>query len=244
MPDWRAPIRERLAGLNLTPAREVEIVEELAGHLDEQYQELLARGISEDQAQRLALEELESHDLLAQRLRQARQAVWREPLPVGTDGKGNFMESLWHDWKVALRMMRNRPAFSAAVAGMLALGVAGNAAIFSIFNGLFLRPLPFAEPARLVDLDETAPLWNLARVGISNTDYDLWQKGNGTFEGMAFFSIGGANLSAADGTAQRIKTASVTWGLLSVLGLKPAVGRDILPEEDRPGRHGRHPSGV
>jgi putative ABC transport system permease protein len=235
MADWRTPVRERLAGLNLTPAREAEIVEELAGHLEEQYQELLSRGVSEDQAQRLAIEELESPDLLAQRLRQTRQLVWREPVPVGTGGKGNFMEGLWHDWKVAFRMMRNRPAFSAAVAGMLALGVAGNAAIFSVFNGLFLRPLPFAEPARLVDLDETAPRWNLTRVSISNPDYDLWQKGNATFEGMAFYSNGGANLSAPDGTAQRIKTSEVTRGLLSVLGLKPVIGRDILPDEDRPG---------
>ena len=59
------------------------------------------------------------------------------------------MESFWYDTKVALRLMRNRPAFSFAVAGMLALGVAGNAAIFSIFNGLFLRPLPFAEPVMI-----------------------------------------------------------------------------------------------
>ena len=120
------------------------------------------------------------------------------------------MESYWHDWRVAVRMMRNKPAFSLAVAGMLALGVAGNAAIFSIFNGLFLRPLPFPEPARLVDLDETAPKWNLARGSINNPNYDAWQKGNSTFDGTAFFSAGGANLSTEDGGAHRVKTASVT----------------------------------
>jgi predicted permease len=235
MPDWRTPVRERLAGLNLTPAREAEIVEELAGHLDEQYQELRARGVSEERALRLAVEELEGRDFLADRLRQTRQPAWHEPLPVGGERKGNIMESFWHDWKVALRMMRNRPSFSVAVIGMLALAVAGNAAIFSIFNGLFLRPLPFAEPARLVNLDEKAPQWNLTSVSISNPDYALWQKGNATFEGMAFFDTGGANLAAQDGTALRIKTARVTKDLLSVLGLKPVMGRDILTEEDRPG---------
>src|SRR5436190_14719020 len=130
--------------------------------------------------------------------------------------------------------MKTKPGFSLAVAGMLALGIAGNAAIFSIFNGLFLRPLPFPEPARLVDLDETAPKWNLVRVGISNMDYDAWQKGNRTFSGMAFFNLGGVNLTTDDGASQRIKTASVSKDMLSVLGLKPVIGRDILPEEDRP----------
>jgi predicted permease len=234
MPDWRALIRERLRGLNLAPTREAEIVEELSGHLDEQYRELRARGVPESDAQRLAIEELESGDLLAGCLRQLRQPRAYDPLPVG-GGKGNFMESLWHDWKVALRMVRLRPAFSGAVVVMLALGVAGNAAIFSIFNGLFLRPLPFAEPERLVDLDETAPKWNLTRVSVSNPDSDLWQKGNATFDGMAFYTNGGINLLAPDGSAQRIKVASVTYKLLSVFGLKPVIGRDILPEEDRPG---------
>src|SRR5213593_5240748 len=107
------------------------------------------------------------------------------------------MSTLVHDLKLAFRMMASKPAFSLMVVGMLALGIAGNAAIFSIFNGLFLRPLPFAESGRLVDLDETAPKWNLVRVGISNPDYDAWLKGNSTLERIAFFDTGGANLTTA-----------------------------------------------
>jgi predicted permease len=221
MPDWKELVRQRLAGLRLAPAREAEIAEELADHLEQRYGELLAGGIGPAEATRMAMEELEARESLAR--------------SIETGIRGNFMESYWRDWIVAIRMMRNKPAFSLAVAGMLALGVAGNAAIFSIFNGLFLRPLPFAEPARLVDLDETAPKWNLTRVGINNTNSDAWQKGNATFDGMAFFNAGGANLSTDGGGAQRINTASVTKDLLSVLGLKPVIGRDILPEEDRPG---------
>ena len=71
------------------------------------------------------------------------------------------MSILVHDLKLAFRMMASKPAFSLMVVGMLALGVAGNAAIFSIFNVLVVRPLPSAESERLVDLDETAPKWNL-----------------------------------------------------------------------------------
>jgi predicted permease len=235
MPDWKQPIRERLAGLNLEPAREAEIVEELASHLDERYRELISSGAGAERAARMALEELESRQALAARLSQTRLRAAREPLPIGGGRKGRLMENLWYDTKVAIRLMKHRPAFSAAVAGMLALGIAGNAAIFSIFNGLFLRPLPFPDPARLVELDETAPSWNLKRVSISGPDYDAWQKNNQTFESMAFFNTGGANLTSDDGAAQRIKTAGVSHRMLATFGLKPVARRDFLPEEDRPG---------
>jgi predicted permease len=123
--------------------------------------------------------------------------------------------------------------FSLMVVGMLAVGIAGNSAIFSIFNGLFLRPLPFERPDRLVDLDETAPKWNLKYVGVSNPDYAAWRKENRTFESMAFFDGASFNLSGR-GQAQRVRGARVTRDLLDVLRLKPALGRDFLEKEDRP----------
>lgn len=234
MPDWKQAVRERIRGLGLAPSREADIVDELASHLDERYRELVAGGLRCDEAARSVMEELETGDALAARLRKTRQPMASEPMTMGSARRGSLMESLWHDWRVAFRMMRKRPGFTLAVAGMLALGVAGNAAIFSIFNGLFLRPLPFANPGQLVDLDETAPKWNLERVGISNQDYNDWQQGNKTFDGMAFFGNGGANLTTGDGATQRIKIGEVTKDLLSVLRLRPLIGRDIRPEEDRP----------
>src|SRR6267143_163822 len=144
------------------------------------------------------------------------------------------MSTLAHDLKIALRTIKTKPGFSLMVIGMLALGIAGNAAIFSVFNGLFLRPLPFAEPERLVDLDETAPRWNLKYVGVSNPDYYAWRKQNTTFEGMAFFDGSSFNLSGL-GQAQRIQGARVTYDLVDVLKLKLALGRNFRPEEDRPG---------
>ena len=144
------------------------------------------------------------------------------------------MTGLLHDFKVAWRAMVARPAFSLMVIGMLALGIAGNAAIFSLFNGLFLRPFPFPHPERLVDVDETAPQWNLEFVGTSNYDQDLWRKSTQTFEGIAFFTGGGGNLSG-EGSVQRVRGAQVTWNLLDVLGLKPALGRSFTAADDKPG---------
>ena len=144
------------------------------------------------------------------------------------------MSGLVSDLKVAFRNMRTKLAFSLMVVGMLALGVAGNAAIFSVFNGLFLRPLPFPEAEQLIDLDETAPKWNLHYVGVSNPDFYVWRKNNSTFDGMAFFIGNSFNVSDR-GTAQRILGATVTYDLLDVLKLKPVLGRNFLPAEDLPG---------
>ena len=230
MPEWESIIRKRLEELRLDGVREAEIVEELTAHLDDRYRELITSGIPHHQAIEAAAGELNSSELVNARLRRASaRAV------LGVSGGSSIVESIWHDLKVAFRMIRMNPAFSAAVIGMLALGVAGNAAIFSIFNGLFLRPMPFADPSRLVDLNETAPKWNLKYVGVSNRDYADWQKGNRTFDGMAFLAGGGANLTTANGAAQRIRTNDVTFNLLDVLGLKPVLGRNFIPEEDRPG---------
>lgn len=225
MPDWKHRIRERLRDVKLDPAREAEITEELSTHLDDRYRELVSSGVAAADAEGIAAAELETLAIPPR--------PWPEPLPVGGGSNGSVFAGFWHDLKVAARGARSKPVFSSAVVFMLAVGIAGNAAIFSIFNGLFLRPLPFPEPNRLVDIDETAPKWNLVRVGVSNPDYDSWQKGNTTFERMAFGTGNGANLSDG-GVAQRIDGAQVTWNMLSVLGLKPVIGRDFVPEDDKP----------
>src|SRR5215470_14158314 len=92
------------------------------------------------------------------------------------------LDNLIHDVRVAIRHVRAAPWFSLLVVGMLAAGIGANAAIFSAVNSLFLRPLPFIDSDRLVDLDETAPLWHLARVGVSGPDLYDWRTGNRTFD--------------------------------------------------------------
>src|SRR5713226_7434703 len=233
MPEWKQLVRARLQGLQLDGAREVEIVDELSQHLEDRYDALRSTGLPEAEAHRQALDELKDSRLLTEELSKIRRPPAVEPMGLPSR-KGGYMSSFTSDLRVALRNMRTKPAFSLMVVGMLALGVAGNAAIFSIFNGLFLRPLPFPEAQQLIDLDETAPKWNLHFVGVSNPDFYLWRGNNSTFDGMAFFTQASFNLSDR-GNAQRILGATVTHDLLDVLRLKPALGRNFLPEEDRPG---------
>ena len=234
MPDWRKVLEERLARAKLDPASETEIIEELAQHADSRYEELRLNGIPDEECGRRVLAELDCGDSLVR----AARLIYRPPVPIATLGiprhRKGYMQGIINDLKIAFRNIRTHPSFSVLVVGMLASGIAGNAAIFSIFNGLFLRPLPFAESDRLVELDETAPKWNLRYVGVSNPDFYEWRKNNSSFDGMAFFRGASYNLSDG-GRVERVDAAQVTREMLDLLRLRPVLGRDFRPEEDRPG---------
>jgi putative ABC transport system permease protein len=228
MPDWKRIVRDRLAGLKLAGSRESEVFDELAQHLEDRYEELLLSGIPAADAERIALEPLNASPSLVEALSRARHAPAPEP-----PARASHLAGLLYDLRISLRGMRQKPSFSLLVAGMLALGIAGNAAIFSTFNSLFLKPLPFPDSARLIDLDDTAPQWNLHYVGISEPDLFAWRGHNSTFDSMAFFDNPDFNLSRM-GPAQHIRGAKVTRDMLDVLGLKLVLGRNFLPEEDMP----------
>src|ERR1700733_5828235 len=89
MPEWKAEILRRLSPLKLAPTREAEIADELSQHLEDRYQELLARGQSEDAASRTALDELKEEEVLARSLKRVEKNSYREPIAPGKD-TGNF----------------------------------------------------------------------------------------------------------------------------------------------------------
>jgi predicted permease len=234
MPDWKQAIRAHLVAAKLDPFTEIELIEELEQHLEDRYQELRATGVDEDEGWRSTVAELDGAELLVRAARMARRSPPRRRAIGVQASKGEFMHGSLHDLKIALRNLRTKPSFSLMVIGLLAVGIAGNAAMFSIFNSLFLRPLPFAESDKLVDLDETAPKWNLKYVGVTSSDCFEWSKGNETLEAMAFFRGSSYNFSDG-GTAQRVQGAQVGREMLDVLRLTPLLGRNFTPEEDRPG---------
>ena len=144
------------------------------------------------------------------------------------------MHNLLLEIRYALRMLVKAPGFTAMAVFTLSLGVAGSSALFSVYNGLFLKPLPFPESERLVDLDEAAPRWNLEYTGLNAVDLDAWKKQNQTLEDMAAWNGRGFSVALED-RAERIEGAAVTHNLAAVLGLQPALGRMISPQEDSPG---------
>jgi len=225
MSEWNEIVRRKLAGMKI----ESDIIEELSQYLEDRYEELRAGGVPEIDARRRALEGLDDARALSCELRRAKRAKAAET-PTHT---GAPLSLAVYDLRMAVRAARSRPGFSIMVIGILALGIAGNAAIFSLFNGLFLKPLPFRDSAQLVDLDERAPKWNLTYTGVSNYDFFAWRSGNNTFDGMAFFDNGQANFSYK-GASERVRMAEVTRDLLDVLALQPALGRNFTEAEDRP----------
>ncbi len=144
------------------------------------------------------------------------------------------MSDLLQDLRFAVRTLIKQPVFGLSAVGMLALGIGANAAIFGIFNGFFLRPLPFSNPSQLVRFDERAPRWNLEYVGMPYPDFHFWRDRNETFQGMAV--AGGESFSlSGEGSPERLRGASVTHDMAEVLGIQPVLGRDFLPEDDQPG---------
>jgi len=156
--------------------------------------------------------------------------------PRSPRGDGQ-MNVFLRDLRFAARTLLKQPLFSVTVIFVLALGIAGTTGIFSVFNGLFLRPLPFENPDRLVNIDEAAPQWNLEFVAVNYTDFAAWREQNQTFEAMAVFDSESFNVSL-DGEAMRVDAASITHDIFDVLGIEPVIGRRFTAEEDEPGAEG------
>ena len=103
---------------------------------------------------------------------------------------------------------------------MLSVGMAANVVVFSLVSALFLRPFPFPDPDRLVDINETAPRWNLDVVGINYPDFHQWRQAAHAFEGLALYDTFSFNV-ADDRGADRIEGAAVTYDFPAVLGIAP-----------------------
>ncbi len=143
------------------------------------------------------------------------------------------MSEIIGDVRYAARQLVRQPLYSTVVVLLMALAIAGNAAVFRVFNGLFLKPLPFEAPEQLVDLDETAPAWDLEFLSIMYRDFVSWRAENSTFESMGLYDEGGGNF-VGDGSARRVTILLATHDLDDVLGLTPGLGRFFDPAEDVP----------
>jgi len=231
--DWKHEIRQRLVELKLEPTREAEIVEELAQHLDDRYKELLASGATPEECVRAALLELSESELLARELRRVERTVSREPVVLGSRRK-NMIGDLWQDLRYGVRSLRKNPAFTAIAVITLALGIGANTAIFSVVNGVLLRPLPFPEPDRLVMVHGISLQASQDQSPLCEADFLEWKSQNQVFESLAAFSSNRFNYTGGE-SPEQIEGAWVTADFFSTIGIQPALGRGFLPGEDMPG---------
>src|SRR5438552_2216275 len=148
------------------------------------------------------------------------------------------MRALWQDVRYGLRMLAKSPGFSALVILTLALGIGANTAIFSVVNAVLLRPLPFEEPDRLVQIWHTPPQASFPGIltfTVSPANFLDWRARSQAFEGMSAYGFGQYTLTGT-GHPEAVRMVAVTSGFFSILRAQPLLGRAFLAEEDSPGR--------
>ena len=134
----------------------------------------------------------------------------------------------------AIRRLRKSPGFTLVAIIGLGLGIGASIALFSVINSVFLRPLPYREPGRLVRLSSTLPSQNLNRVGFSYPRYLQVQQRQEVFSDLAL-SAGNAFTLTGRGDAEQLVGLHASASLLPTLGLEPLLGRNFSADEDRPG---------
>jgi predicted permease len=232
MPDWTEAIRKQLADLNLAPAREAEIVEELSQHAEDRYRELQSDGTTDADARRITLDELSGHQLLASELRAIERTDAPELVVLGSACKARFLSGLGQDLRYGFRTLRKNPGFTAIAILALGLGIGANTAIFSVVNGVLLRPLSYPDPGRLLRIFETTAEFSQSSAAFPN--YLDWRRGSRSFADMGAYRSSDFNFTGA-GQPEQLSGQYVTASVLAVLGVTPVLGRGFLPEEDRPG---------
>lgn len=194
-----------------------ELDEEMAFHREQAERELIAGGMTAEAAKFAAMRRFGN----ATRIRERSHEV-----------VGFGFETVIQDLRFALRQLRKNPGFAATAVLILALGMGAGVAIFAFVDAALIKPLPYADPNRLMAVDESAAMW--PRSNLSRDDYEDWKRLNRSFSSLEVYGGTGFLLRTAAG-AEPVPAARVSDGFFSTLGVRPMLGRGFLPGEDRPG---------
>jgi putative ABC transport system permease protein len=146
------------------------------------------------------------------------------------------MNTLFQDLRYGLRIMLKQPGFTLVAVVTLALGIGANTAIFSLVNGILLRPLPFREPDRLVRMLQASPKLGLSSWGVSQADFAAYREQNRSFDTIALYNSSQTNLTGV-GEPQRLEITKVSADFFKVFGVNPYLGRTFVEGEDTPGKN-------
>ena len=198
-----------------------DLSEEMRQHLDEKIEALVAQGMPREEALHAARRAFGNATLLEQRSRE----VWMWPL----------IESLWADVKFALRQLRKSPGFTITAIVTLAIGVGATAAMFSVIDAVVLRPLPYRDVNRIVDIqtNSSSGYWQMS----SWPGYLEMRKLNKTFDVLAGYEdFWGMTLKVGEQT-RYLNVDQGTDNFFDVFGVRPLLGRTFAPGEDQPGKN-------
>lgn len=195
-----------------------EVDDEIAAHLALAIDENVRRGMTWSEARRQALIRFGGADQAKELCRDA--------------GRLASLDTLLQDLRYAVRQLVRNPGFTVTASLVLGLGIAAAVAIFAFVDAALLKPLPYANPTRLVHVTETAPL--IGRANLSIPDYLDWKKANTVFSSLDVFTGSGYLLQTSNGP-QPVLGARVSDGFFRTLGVAPMLGRDFYAGEDRAG---------
>ena len=198
--------------------------EEIAFHLEEKIEELVAGGMSLKEATATARRQFGNVEMVRETAREA--WGWR------------WLEDLSGDLRFGLRMLRKNPAFTVIAILTLALGIGANTAVFTVVNSVLLKPLNYPNPEELVALHQTAPgAEGLADfengLFLSPSMYFTYSDHNQTFQSLGVWIPGTANVTGL-AEPEQVSTVSVSDGVFETLGVPPAVGRWLSPADQVP----------
>ena len=200
---------------------ERELDEEMRFHIEMEAEKHARHGVPPSEARRrarLAFGSVESH---------------KEAMREGRGARG--IERTAFDLRFAWRQLRRTPGFTVAAVLTLALGIGGNAAVFSVVNGVLLRPLAYAEADRIVSITHLTRGGSLPeRLPSSSAAHFVYESGNRTFETLALYTTWHGALTGGDAQPEWVNVVTAQRTLFDVLRVRPALGRVFAAEEDAP----------
>jgi putative ABC transport system permease protein len=221
---WFYTIPLRLRSIFRRRQVERDLDEELQYHLDNKIEELLARGLDPAEARNAALRAM---DGLAQRMEECRDAR-----------RVQLVDNLLQDIRYGARMLRKTPTFTCVAICTLALGIGACAAIFSVVDAVLLKPLPYPDPDRIVQLMLFSPGWAAGQSAntASVPEYMVWREQMQVFENVAAYDNGVTSINfTGSALPEQLKAIHVSQEYFQTFGVPLGNGRAFLPEEDRPG---------
>jgi predicted permease len=219
---WVYTIPLRLRSLFHRNRLEADLDEELRDHIDRQIDDNLARGMGAGEARLAALRAFGNPVAL----REQTHNTW----------SWSGVELLLNDVRLSARTLLRTPGFASIAILVIALGVGANIALFAIVRSVLLNPLPYADSGHLVRLYENISVGGLdAPYGASAGGmYAEWKEHNQTLADMAIAGSTDYNLSSAGEPPEVVHAGNFSWNMLSLLGVRPALGRNFTADDDKP----------
>lgn len=211
-----AALRALLSALLRGSRVDSEMDEELRFHIESRADDLERSGLSRAQAERDARIEFGGYQRFKEECREA----------LGS----HFLETVFQDIRFGLRTMRKAPGFTAVSVLTLALGIGANSTVYSLIHAVLLRSLPYPEPNRLVRVGQRD-----TQSEVSMPEMEFWKNHSASFASAAGYQGTSERMLTSGGQTMWIQTMPVTADFFRTLGITPALGRELQPEETRAG---------